>query len=125
VVSVWPSLDVAVTFPGGALCLNGDGGGNRVRQRGASIAMRASNSSRSPMTWREFLCGFWLVLPVDVTRRIFRCSRSGTLRLGHPLHDVAGRLFGCAALSPRGRAWHDQNTGTKNSQEFGMHSNLL
>jgi hypothetical protein len=59
-----------------------------------------------------------------MTRRIFGCSRSGALRLGRPLHDVTGRLFDRAALSPRSRARHHQNTCAGNSQKLGMHTNL-
>jgi ABC transporter substrate binding protein len=51
--------------------------------------------------------------------------RSGALRLGRPLHDVAGRFFDRAALSPRSRTYHHQNTRAGNRQKFGMHSDLL
>jgi hypothetical protein len=43
---------------------------------------------------------------------------------GRPLHDVTGRLFGRAALTPRSRARHHQNTCAGNGQKLVMHSNL-
>jgi hypothetical protein len=61
---------------------------------------------------------------LEVTGGIFGCSRSGALRLGRPLHDVAGRFFDRVALSPRSRTYHHQNTRAGNRQKFGMHSDL-